>query len=266
MKKRASHPKLEGWDITFDSDDHSYRDSTGQVYVSGTSFIKKFFPAFDAQANAARVAARENRLEMEVIAEWNAKRDASAKYGTRVHEYAEAKILGTPTGLPSSPKEIVARRAVDAALHMLRDHYEILGAEAIVFDPLHKIAGTIDLPARNKQTGALAVLDWKTSEEISDKSYAMALPPIQYIPDSKRVRYGLQLSLYGFIQVDTGYVAPRTPVETALIHIQPDNPDPVWIPLPYAPALIQALVIHEHNNRTLDPNPSWLRGTGHRIN
>lgn len=266
MKKRATHPKLEGWDITFDSTDHSYRDSTGQVYTSGTSFLKQFFPVFDVHANAARVAARENRLEMDVIAEWNAKRDASSRYGTRVHEYAEAKINGTPTGLPSSPREITARRAVDSALHMLKDHYEILGSEVIVFDPLHQIAGTIDLPARNRQTGAIAVLDWKTCEEITDKSYAMALPPIQYIPDSKVVHYGLQLSLYGFIQVDSGYVAPGTPVETAVIHIQPDNPEPVWMPLPYAPALVQALLIHAHNNRTIDKNPSWLRGTGHRIN
>lgn len=266
MKKRATHPKLEGWEITFDPADHSYRDSTGQVYTSGTSFVKKFFPVFDAMANAERVARRENRLAMEVVAEWNAKRDASAKYGTRVHAYAEDRILGRNSGIPSSPREITARRCVDAALLMLREHYEILGAEMIVFDPLHRVAGQIDLPARNRKTGALAVLDWKTNEEITDKSYAMALPPIQYIPDSKITHYGLQLSLYGFIQVDTGYVEPGTPVETAVIHIQPGNPDPVWMPLPYAPAIIQALLIHEHERRVIEPNPSWLASAGHRIN
>ena len=258
MKKTASHPKLEGWTLTFDSTDHSYRDGEGRLYISGTSFIKQFFPKFDAQAAASRVAKRENRLELEIIREWDAKRDASSAYGTRVHEYAEALINGTATGIPASVRENTARKAVGAALTMLRDTYEILGAEQIVFDPMHLIAGTIDLPARNKTTGALAILDWKTCEEITDISYAMALPPIQYIPDSKRVHYGLQLSLYGHIMADTGYVPPETPVETALIHIQPDNPDPVWIELPYAPALIKALVLHHHDRREIAANPPWF--------
>jgi len=258
MKKTASHPKLEGWTITFDSADHSYRDGEGRTYISGTGFVKQFFPKFDAQAAASRVAQRENRLEMDVLREWDAKREASSVYGTRVHEYAEAMVNGTATGIPASVRENTARKAVGAALTMLREHYDIIGAERIVFDPLHLIAGTVDLIARRKATGALAILDWKTCEEITDKSYAMALPPIQYIPDSKRVHYGLQLSLYGFIHVDTGYVPAGTPVETALIHIQPDNPDPVWIDLPYAPALINAMIMHHHERRAIDANPAWF--------
>jgi hypothetical protein len=258
MKKTASHPKLEGWTLTFDSSDHSYRDSEGRLYISGTSFIKQFFPEFDAQAAASRVAKRENRLEMEIIREWDAKGKASSAYGTRVHEYAEALINGTATGIPASGRENTARKAVGAALTMIGEHYDIIGAEQMVFDPLHLIAGTVDIRARRKATGALAVLDWKTCEEISDLSYAMALPPIQYIPDSKRVHYGLQLSLYGVIQVDTGYVPTETPVETALIHIQPDNPEPVWIELPYAPALIKALIMHHHERREIAANPPWF--------
>ena len=258
MKKTVTHPKLEGWTLTFDSSDHSYRDSEGRVYVSGTSFIKQFFPPFDAQAAASRVAKRENRLELEIIREWDAKRDASSAYGTRVHEYAEALINGTATGIPASGRENVARKAVNTALLMVREHYDLLGAEQIIFDPMHLIAGTVDLPARRKATSALAILDWKTCEEITNISYAMALPPISYIPDSKRVHYGLQLSLYGCIMADTGYVPPETPVETALIHIQPDNPEPVWIELPYAPALIKALILHHHDRREIAANPPWF--------
>jgi hypothetical protein len=32
----------------------------------------------------------------------------------------------------------------------------------------------------------------------------------------------------------------------------------VWIDLPYAPALINAMIMHHHERRAIDANPAWF--------
>ena len=198
--------------------------------------VDRYFPVFDTAAQSAKIAARENRLELEVVTEWDAKAKAAAEYGARVHAYAEALVLGEKPALPTDAKDVNAFRIVDKALVMLSDHYEFLPPEQIIFDPLYLTAGTIDLPARNKSTGTLAVLDWKTCESITSDSFgAWGLPPIKHVPASKIEHYTIQLSLYGFILTDpTGsYPSTGEPVELALIHIPHFGTDPIWRPVAY---------------------------------
>jgi len=244
-KITVQHPILPV-SITFDPGPHTYTDSTGLRYTSATAFVSRFLPPFDAPAAAARIAARENRLEMEVLSEWEAKRDSSAAFGTLVHAYAEALIKGTT---PPQPDTEAARRAfglVDRALVGLGQHYDIMGAEQIIFDPAWEIAGTIDLPARNRSTGALAILDWKTCEEITEGAFgSFCLPPIANTPASKVTKYALQLSLYAALLTEPGYTSYPSEgekVELAMIHVPHVGPDPIWRPVPYDAAAIRDLL------------------------
>jgi len=243
MKKLTKHPVLPVT-LTYDPVPHTYTDDAGILYESVTTLVKRAFPPFDAQAAAERVAARENRLALDVLAEWKAKGDAAAAAGTLVHAYAESLVLGTPAldipdNLPPWARQYArhAFKAVDTALCALRDSYELLPPEQIVFDPLFEVAGTIDLPARNRKTGALAILDWKTCESITDDAYwHTALPPIAHIRASKLAHYTLQLSIYAWMLTDpiySAYPSAGEPAELALIHLPHDAHDPVWMPVPY---------------------------------
>ena len=244
--KTVKHPELPVT-LTFDPTAHTYTDDKGVNYTPATSFVKRYFEPFDEATAAARIAKREGRLEMDVLKEWHDKRDASASYGTTVHAYAEAVIMGWPPPTPSDADQRRAFKIVDKALVMLAEHYEFLGAEQIIFDPLFEVAGTIDLPARNRKTGALAPLDWKTCESITDDNYGMmARAPIQHVRDSKVSHYALQLSLYGWLLTDPDYSAYPSagePVETALIHIPHIGDDPVWRPVPYMAKEIKTLLL-----------------------
>lgn len=258
MTKTVQHPALEHWSITFDDAAHTYTDNEGRVYTSVTQFVKSFFPPFDAVAAASRIAARDGRLEMDVVAEWRQKATFAAEYGTRVHAYAEALIMGAPRPHPVSDKDRRAFAIVDHAVSALSAQYEFLGAEQIIFDPLFEIAGMIDLPARNRTSGALAVLDWKTCEDITNDSFGRsALAPIKYLPDSKQAHYMLQLSTYAWLLTDpesSGYPSVGEPVELALIHIPHIGDSPVWRPLPYDPRAVAAMIEHRWKNRSVTPH------------
>jgi len=138
----AKHPRLP-FSITFTEEGHTYIDNENSDYLSTTTLVGKFFPEFDAPAKAEEIAARENRLAMDILTEWNRSCAESCAYGTRVHEYAEACILGLPTHKHANEKERHAFIAVDTALVGIRKHYEIVSVEAIVFDPVYRIAGSI---------------------------------------------------------------------------------------------------------------------------
>jgi hypothetical protein len=242
MKKTERHPTLEHI-ISFDPVPHTYTDNFGTRYESVTSLVKRFFPPFDEQAAAARIAAKTNRLEMDILREWHTKRDDASGYGTRVHEYAEAQILARSQSsdvvsppVPENERERRAFGIVDKAIDGLAKKYEFYVPEQIVFDPLYQLAGMIDLPARNLKTGALAILDWKTCESITSDSYGKtALPPIEHVPDSKLAKYQMQLSVYAWLLTSpySAYSSRGYGVELALIHIPQIGFDPVWRPVHY---------------------------------
>jgi hypothetical protein len=138
--KSATNPSSE-ITLTFDPQRHVYRDCDGYRYVSGTAFVKRYFKPFDAITAAERVSARTGQSPLEIIAAWKAKGEASSTFGTLVHAYAEAKVIGAPGPDAPTPEAAQAYRLVDAALSGLEKTYEFIGAEMIVYDPVYRLAG-----------------------------------------------------------------------------------------------------------------------------
>ena len=251
LKKIIQHPTLPVT-LTFDRKWHTYIDDEGTKYDSVSKRVKNQFPVFDARATAARIAARENRTVSDILAEWKAKGAAASTHGDLVHAYAESVLTMTP--VPDIPPELppksrqdalCAFRMVDAAVGMLRASYAFLGVEQVVFDPLYAVAGSADMVARNKSTGALAIFDWKTCENITNDDYGqVALPPIAHIRNSKVSHYALQLSFFAWMLTDLDYSAYPSrgePVELALIHLPHVGKDPVWRPVPYLGKEVSAI-------------------------
>ena len=93
---KAKHPS--GAIIEFFENTHKYISIIkGQEinYISGTTFIHKFFPAFDADGKIAeRCAIKEGCTVEEIKAKWAQAGKEASMLGTKVHECCEDIILG----------------------------------------------------------------------------------------------------------------------------------------------------------------------------
>lgn len=211
-----------GVSCTFDETTHTYMTGLTEL-TSVTKFVKHFFPPFDAAAISARVADRDGKTPEAVLAEWDAKRDAAARLGTRVHEVAEDAVLGrAPRHHPETERERALMAAAWEHVETMRaDGWEFVGAEMIVFSEPLRLAGCIDLAARAPGNGGLWLLDWKTNESIDTnaKYGGTGLYPIGVLPDCNHVHYSLQLATYETILRKGGYVGKDELVGSLLLHL-----------------------------------------------
>lgn len=230
----TSQAEHNGRTVTFRESNHSYTDDRGHIYVSVTTLLKDFFEQFDANKNASRMES-EGKGEASVLKkQWKQKCEAACRYGTRVHETAEAILAGEkPPHEPESEKERAAFRAV---WHYCQDHFlndpdvKILGSEIMVASQKHYIAGTIDLAI--KRGGAVYLFDWKTNEKIDGEGFrgAKAKHPISHLSDCNLTKYSLQLNVYEHILRAEEYITPDTVVKKALLLVRGGEVEPIVIP------------------------------------
>ena len=235
---KAKHP--HGWDIEFFEDTHkyiSYINGEEITYISGTQFLHKYFPPFDANGEIAKRCAAKEGTTVEAIKEkWaQAGREAST-LGTRVHECCEDIELGkTENELRNTPQNPKEERMFANAVKIAKKFYnqlDILGVEKIVFSPTLRIAGTIDLFARSRKNGCYLIIDHKTNKsiDIEDKWNKFALPPIVHLHDTNGVHYSLQLSLYEYLLKHEGYVPRDAKFKLILNHITEEGTEIIQLP------------------------------------
>ena len=221
--KRALHPG--GREIHFDPDPHHYL-LDGERLPSVTTLIKGSFPEFDAVAAAERKAAREGVEAAEVLKMWEKRRDEASRFGSKIHSMAELMILkqdhAAADHLAESEREKTYLVALRAALIRIGKFYDFVECEKIVFSPELKIAGTIDLLLRNKQTGAFVVADWKTNREIKQSAYREEVGHgvCGTLPNCNFIHYSLQLGAYRHILANEKYVDPGVELGAILIHLR----------------------------------------------
>ena len=96
--------------------------------------------------------------------------------------------------------------------------------EQTAFSLSFKVAGTVDLIGRNRETGNLAILDWKTNREIEEANdyptERYGFPPVGFMPNSNFWHYTLQLNLYRVLLWLEKYY-PCKDAEMAFFHIKP---------------------------------------------
>lgn len=203
MPKCSTQRNADGVEILFDEASHRYTSIIGGreiEYTSGTTFIHRFFPAFDPDgAIARRIAEREGVTAAEIQQRWRDNADRACRFGTKIHETVEDVLRGDM--LRNRPYDARERATMAEAVRLARlilSRLEVLGVERIVFDPSLKIAGTMDLLARSKKDGRVWILDHKTNQRIeTDNRWGRyGLPPIANVPDTNYHHYSLQLNLY----------------------------------------------------------------------
>ena len=257
----ATHPS--GKVITFSEMGHTYIDSDGQHYESGTAFVKRFKPEFDPDGEILkRCAARDGITPEQLKAKWNHKAKQASNYGTRCHEAAEFQFKGEFAKVPNPviPKEEIAFRVIWDYVNYLKSKFTYLSCEQIVFSPRYALAGSIDLLMRDTLNRVLWILDWKSNEKIEmenkyikpDKNEGFMLAPINHLHDCSLVHYALQLGTYERLIRDEGYLEANGmagyQIKKMLLHIPPMQEQIIEIELPDASREVAEMLIAKAYN------------------
>lgn len=201
--KKSLHPS--GVELVFDPKWHSYKFA-GRRLISVSAVLNKFFP-FDADMVAARVAEKQKCSVEEVKAEWK----TSATLGSNTHAKIESLLLGQPmrTVEQLHGAEPAFYDAATIAANTIAANYEPIAIESMVCS--RTVAGTIDFIGRNRSTGALCIMDWKTSASAASgfrfSAWDEPCPaPLSHLINTKMTRYAMQCLMYGELIKSQGYL------------------------------------------------------------
>lgn len=248
MKKVAYHPS--GLQIAFDETMHRYRvPSTGQTFISATTFIDRFFPKFDADKMALRCAGKKKYVGMtadEVKTSWADKGRTARDEGTNVHLYAEKlaeeivafgfdrKFLDERVNIKvealSTRCALLFQQVWSAYDLLYNQNFQIIGVEKIIFSPELGIAGTIDLLMCDTNNNDVVVLDWKQNESISKANpWDNCRRPLCHLEATDYTKYSLQLNLYRYLLKREGYFPDAPNFRMALIHLTTEKAIPIKV-------------------------------------
>lgn len=226
-----------GYEITFTENDHLYKsiiNGKEVKYISGTQFLNKFFPVFDPDGKIAeRCAKKENISVEEIKNRWNKKKQVSCRLGTRLHETIEDTLLRR--NLRNIPEDDNEKNRFNHGIQIGKkflQKLDILGIEKIIFSPSLKIAGTIDLFAKSKNSNCYIIIDHKTNEIINKENTfkKFCLDPISHIPDINFYHYALQLSLYEYLLKKEFYVDKKSEFKFFLNHVTNNGVNLIQVP------------------------------------
>lgn len=198
-------------ELEFIASEHKYQLG-GRVLNSVSSVIKKYTAPFDAYKIAGFVAAKRGISKEEVLAEWEAKKNAACDRGNEAHEFAEnlttsMDIYDSEFGLSHSvPTSNGLQQAILKFWDNIPDYIEPALFELKMFSEELGIAGTADLILYNNKTGKFIICDYKTNEDLF-KNYKKKklLKPFNDLLDMPYSKYELQLSMYQILFEQCGY-------------------------------------------------------------
>jgi hypothetical protein len=225
--KTATHPT--GRILTFDSKKHEYLLG-GTKLTSVTTIIKDNFPQFDSEKVAIKSAAKAKMTVDAILQLWKKSGDEASAFGNLIHLMAETIILNYDLGaadyLAKTEREEKFLAALKVSISQIIKNYHILEVEKIVFSPVKKVAGTIDLLLQHKTTGSIIVGDWKTSKEIKRSAYnnELGLGLCSHLQNCNYVHYSLQLAVYKELLISEGYLEKNARVSGAIIHLKDEGP------------------------------------------
>lgn len=218
----AEHPT--GLKIYFSEEDHKYIDERKTEYKSTTRIVHSLFPEFQKNMIAGFCAKSRGVSKDVILEEWQATADKACDMGTRIHRYAECKLLGIDVDVEILPDEQQRVNHLDKFLVSLDKYYELVETEKIIFSPSLKLSGTVDLIMQDKRTKQKAIFDWKTNKEIKkkDKYNKWGKMFLSHIPNCNFAHYSIQLGIYNKMLNDEKY-GDYTNCALGLFHINNDG-------------------------------------------
>lgn len=201
-------------DFIFDKDDmvdfreetHQYFTKFGDELESTTRVIGKAKTPFDRDGISLRMARGNKAKQVEILAEWDMKKDSSIVRGNWIHNNLEDYLVkGT-----YDPK---LQKVVEQLQPTFKEGYRFY-PEALIYSIDHKMAGQSDLVIQRQrnQDPVFDFYDYKTNEakgiefdSISRKKSPIQhynrfmLDPLCHMEDCNFNHYALQLSIYAYM-------------------------------------------------------------------
>lgn len=205
-------------ELEFTAESHQYTIGD-RALSSVSSVVKRFTEPFDADRIAGFVARKRGITKEEVLAEWEAKKNAACDRGNQAHYFGEKVGLTYNT-----PDAHIATSAQEHAIlkfwDNIPDHIEPFLFELQMFSEEFGIAGTADLLLYNTRTGKFIICDYKTNEDLF-KNYKgkKLLAPFKDKLDMPFSKYEIQLSLYQILFEQCGFEVE----DRKIIWLKPDG-------------------------------------------
>ena len=197
-------------DFKFFEEDHHYEYKGQRVGISVTTFYPQYENEFDAETVAEKVAIRDNKSIQEVLDEWEYKKKFACEKGSTIHEYIQSLFNGNEYKkifFDNSKEYLEAvdkcQKQADNFYKDYKDRLEHIADEYTIGSECYDIASNIDHLFRNKLTGGLVLVDYKTNKELTGynkQAYKKPMKvPLQNINDDKIHHYYIQLSIYRYL-------------------------------------------------------------------
>jgi ATP-dependent exoDNAse (exonuclease V) beta subunit len=195
-----------GSKLHFDEASHTYTYlPTGEQFVSGTTFIHHFFPAFDGSAVVDKMMSSPKwkthkyygMTKDEILALWDKEKNLASAQGTRMHACIENDLLGNKVDWKGLETEKSQYEVVKARL--AKSGWRPYKMEMRIYSEKAKIAGTLDCLMVNDDNEYL-LIDWKRCKELKTSNmWENAYAPVSHHPNCNYIQYSLQLNLYKYI-------------------------------------------------------------------
>lgn len=206
------HPKDQH--IEFSEEGHRYWiKGKSDGVVSTTTLLHSYCADFDPE-QAVRSIFRSARhlydptypyYEMNketILGLWAEKGRRAAEEGTRNHAQIEQFYNGQVCDLTT----FTLRELFYNQFH--KDHmstYRPWRTEMLIYHEALLISGSVDIIFQNRETGKLALMDWKFIQKLTQKNgYQKMKRPVDHLDDCNGNKYALQLSVYRYI-LETEY-------------------------------------------------------------
>ena len=222
--------------MTFEDSTHTYVHN-GEQYTSVTTLVKLFTKQTNWDEVAEKYAQKNGHTAQHWRDVWKANSLRATTKGTRYHKIREDSTEGVDCPVIDGLKHAIN-------LDELTDNtYK----ELIIYDPLFKVAGQIDL--LRIKNGTCYITDYKTSKEISNepkyvhfdrttkrKVVPHFLSPISVLVETTFNMYALQLSVYAYMLERRGYKIGTLKIEHIIFNSEdPDDLEPKEIKDIYMP-------------------------------
>ena len=207
LAKKNAHPRDAF--ITFDEGPHIYTVHGQQGYTSVTTWNHHHFPTFDADSIIDTMfKGRRMRdpaykyygmTREQILADWDANRDAASGAGTKMHYDIECYYNGLTVENDSTEYAFFKRFVRDMGANVEGTGSLVpYRTEWMIYYEELKLSGSIDMIFENPD-GTIQIYDWKRCKEISYENgfgKTALTPCISHLPDTNFWHYALQLNTY----------------------------------------------------------------------
>lgn len=189
----------------YDEASHTYIDSNGKKYVSGSEFAEKFKTPFPAEIAAKNCEKKYDLKQQQILDLWDIKGDAASGFGTAMHAALECYGKYSQAGENALPKHPFMKKVV-------LDFFNGRDAENALYEPFIADMNTLKcgqidrLLIVDKDKKICRVQDYKFTEAIKEESPNKKLKaPFNVLPPCELSKYQLQGSFYASILQSLGW-------------------------------------------------------------